>query len=492
MTAAISLLKHLATNQLLGTIPSGLFVVDLEMRIVYWNPAAERITGFTAEEAVGQHCSFLQGIPCGERCGLFNPDVSKPAIGSQCTVTGKDGRTIQLLKNIDFLRDGNGEIIGGIESFVDISRQRQLEIDLRRQSDELEKNVAERTRELAHSEYRLRAVLDTMDDLAYCANSDYRLTMLNRAMRDLYGDRVGETCHRLLHGTDQPCSWCVMERVLQGETVREERQLAVNHHYYEIIHSPLVGDDGGLQKLAVCRDITERKQTEQQLRETNRELDAFTHSISHDLRGLLAPVVTYVDFLRMQYGDVLEPQILQVLAEVERQSERAITLLDDLLDLAQVGRIEGGSEPVDVAKLVAEVLRDKAAEGDGQQPEVIVGDLPPMAIPESLVFQVVANLVGNALRYAGPTGGPIEVGCREQADRRIYFVRDHGPGVDPLEREKIFEIFHRGTSSRNSRGTGVGLAIVRKIALRYQGTTWVEDTPGGGATFCFALPRNPA
>ena len=86
---------------------------------------------------------------------------------------------------------------------------------------------------------------------------------------------------------------------------------------------------------------------------------------------------------------------------------------------------------------------------------------------------------------------PIEVGCRQEPGRLVYYVRDHGPGIAPEEREAVFDIFYRGRSSKGSRGTGVGLAIVRKVALRCQGSAWVEETPGGGATFCLAVPRQP-
>ncbi len=122
------------------------------------------------------------------------------------------------------------------------------------------------------------------------------------------------------------------------------------------------------QKLAVCRDITERKKTELDLREANRELDAFAHSISHDLRGILSPVVTYMDFLRITYSDVFDEQVLQVLAEVERQSERAIALLDDLLDLAQVGHITPGKQLTDVNKIVDEVMHELRRDENCRRP----------------------------------------------------------------------------------------------------------------------------
>jgi PAS domain S-box-containing protein len=134
MTHYKPIIQSITLEQTLKTIPSGLFVVDKEMRIVYWNPAAERITGFSAEDAIGQDCSFLQGIPCGEGCGLFNDDIPKPIIGADCTIVTKPGKTIHLLKNMEYLRNAEGEIIGGIESFTDITRQRELEDSLREQT----------------------------------------------------------------------------------------------------------------------------------------------------------------------------------------------------------------------------------------------------------------------------------------------------------------------------------------------------------------------
>jgi len=491
MTVQRSIMHNMSLEQVLGTIPSGLFVVDDAMQIVYWNPEAERITGFSAEEAVGQHCSFLQGVPCGTACGLFNPDIPKPIIGAQCTVLTKSGTTIHLLKNIEYLRDSENKIIGGIESFIDVSRQHSLEKSLRGHAEELESRVDERTRELKKSEARFRNMLDNMDDMAYIATEDYTLTFMNRAMKEVFGNRVGASCYEVLHAEDKPCSWCPMNKVFRDRTLRDERYLGAHGRLYEIVHSPLPAEDGRKQKLAVCRDITERKKAEQDLREANRELDAFAHSVSHDLRGILAPVVTYMDFLRMAYAEVFDEQILQILTEVERQSERAISLLDDLLSLAQVSHIKPADYPTDVNKIVDEVLRELEIEGT-DHPDVQVESLPQTWLPETLVYQTFSNLVGNACLYVPAASAPIEVGYWEETHRLIYFVRDHGPGVSHAERNEIFDIFYRGKVSKGHRGTGVGLAIVRKIAMRCEGEVWVEQTPGGGATFCLAVPKKSA
>ena len=484
-----SILENMSLDQVLGTIPSGLFVVNTDMHIVYWNPEAERITGFSAEEAVGQHCSFLQGVPCENSCGLFNSDIPKPIIGANCTVLTKSGDTINLLKNIEYLRDSEKNIIGGIESFIDITRLHSLEQSLREHAELLESRVEERTSDLKKSESRFRTMLDNMDDMAYIATEDYQLSFMNRSMLEMFGDQVGSYCYEVLHSITSPCAWCPMDRVFRNRTFRDERQLGQDGRLYEIIHSPLPAEEGFKQKLAVCRDITERKKVEQDLQEANRELDAFAHSISHDLRGILSPVITYMDFLSTVHADQFNEETLNILNEVEGQSKRAIALLDDLLDLARVSHIMPAEFPTNINKVITDILQDLELEHPSH-PEVLVERLPQTWMPEPLVYQVFTNLLSNAFHYVSNDAGPIEVGCWEEPGNYVYFVRDYGPGVSYKERKEIFEIFYRGKTSKGHRGTGVGLAIVRKIALRCDGEVWVEQTPGGGATFCIAIPKN--
>jgi light-regulated signal transduction histidine kinase (bacteriophytochrome) len=165
--------------------------------------------------------------------------------------------------------------------------------------------------------------------------------------------------------------------------------------------------------------------------------------------------------------------------------------LDDLLDLAQVGRIEATVEPTDVGKVIAEITREHTYETGASDLNITVAELPTTWVPETMVYQVFANLIGNAAQYGGSAEQPIEIGCRQEPSRQVYYVRDHGPGVAPEERETVFDIFSRGSASKDIKGTGVGLAIVRKVAMRCHGQAWVEGTPGGGATFCLALPYHP-
>lgn len=226
--------------------------------------------------------------------------------------------------------------------------------------------------------------------------------------------------------------------------------------------------------------IAERRLAEEQLRETNQELEAFVYTISHDLRSPLSPIIGYAEFLRDEYRDRLDDQAIDILNEIEGQAQRMVLLLEDLLDLARAGYLDRPAQAVDAEKVLRGVLREMEGPFPAESSVVVPGSLPSVHIPETLLAQIFQNLIGNALRYAE---GSIEVGG-EREDRRIcFFVRDHGPGIPVTERDRIFEVFYRGSTAGTSRGTGVGLATVRKIARSYGGKAWVEETPGGGSTF---------
>lgn len=490
--ATENLLEILSLEQVLRTVPSGLFLVDLEQRIVYWNAEAERITGYGADEILGKHCSLLSGIPCGNRCGLFEPSVPKPIIGGRCSILDKKGRRVVLLKNIDYLRNGDGHVIGGVESFIDVTQQVNLEEELRRQAAVLEQEVERRTAELECERNQLRSLLDAMTDFAYICTPERRIVLMNRAMEEAFGPQGGKSCFEAFFSRHSPCEECPMEQVLAGETVRQERRIGDGGRVYEILHSPLKGMQGTLQKLAVFRDVTERKEVEEKLREANRELDAFVYTVSHDLRAPLTPVIAYAEFIAEEYGDRLDPQALDALREIESQGHKMLALMEDLLSLARAGHVKLSEAPVDPDDLLNEVLADLSDDIAKNGAEIRTFPLPPLSIPATLLLEIFYNLLGNALRYAGGPGALIEIGGESHRDWVRLFVRDHGPGIPEEERGRIFDPFYRGSTAGGSSGTGIGLATVRKIVRLYNGRVWVETTPGGGSTFLLEFPSPSA
>ncbi|MEA3545543.1 MAG: PAS domain S-box protein [Thermodesulfobacteriota bacterium] len=477
------LLGEYPLETLLQTIPTGLFLIDTDKIIVYWNIEASRITGYAASEAVGRHCSFLYGDPCHIECGLFSETTPKPEIGLTCSFRHKDGRTIVLTKNVDLLRDNGGQIIGGIEAFVDISRLKELETSLRFE-------VEERTRELELEKSALRAVLDGMIDPVYICDETYHISFINRAMHDVIGDIGGKPCYEVIYQNSQVCESCPLPQVLKGQVVREEKALYHEGRTYEVIHSPYPSEKNITHKLGVCRDVTERIENKRRLQQANRELDAFVSTVSHDLRSPLTPLIGFAELLEERYAEQFDEVGHVCITEIKKTAEKMKNLLDDLLSLSQVGQLNLPIQPLDVTRIVEDVLLELADQVVASHAKIKIDKLPDMKIPESLLTDMFRNLLGNALKYAVEHDPRIEVSGYIFFERVRYKVVDHGPGVHLAEREAVFEPFKRGNNSTGSVGTGIGLATVAKIARIFGGNAWVEETPGGGATFIIDLPSS--
>jgi signal transduction histidine kinase len=333
----------------------------------------------------------------------------------------------------------------------------------------------------------LLTVLDAMSDLAYITSSEFKVEFMNRAMVEVFGAHNGSQCYTI-YGRQTACPWCPLPQVLIDQSVREERLVEINGRTYEIIHTPLTDADGKTHKLSVFRDITERKEAERKLHAVNQELDAFVYTVSHDLRTPLTPIIGFAEFLREEYADRLDARGIDILGEIEKQGEKMLALLEDLLVLARVGRIETPTDEVDVTMVAQEVLDDLSDTIIQGGASVTLGPLPSLKVPETLLAQLFSNLIGNALRYAGGPGARIEVGGGRSDGRVLLYVRDHGPGIPAEERSLIFDLFYRGSTAGKSIGTGIGLATVRKIARLYDGQVRIEETPGGGSTFVVEFP----
>ena len=235
------------------------------------------------------------------------------------------------------------------------------------------------------------------------------------------------------------------------------------------------------------KEIAERKRAQAELVTANNELDAFVYTVAHDLRSPLSPILVYAELLQETYKEKLDDQALDFLNGIEHQGNRMMHLMDDLLTLAKVGSLEQPTEPVDVEEVVQQVRIDLGSQLAMGNSEVRIGKLPRVYVPQTMLTQIFSNLLGNAIRYAGNEGGTIEVEGERFGNKVRFFVRDHGPGIPEKEREHIFEVFYRGAAGKPVSGTGVGLATVKKITKSYGGSAWVEETPGGGATFYVEL-----
>ena len=240
----------------------------------------------------------------------------------------------------------------------------------------------------------------------------------------------------------------------------------------------------------LVKEVEERKLAEDRLKTSNLELEAFVYTVSHDLRTPLSAIIGHAELIQMLEAENLTDGVLDSLQTIEEQGHRMNGLMEDLLKLARVGRLEPSAEEVDTDNVLQTVLEGLGPLIMEKNVNLDVAEMPPLTVPRSLLAQIFENLIGNALRYGCKAGGLVEVGCELNRDTIRIRVSDHGAGIPIEEREKIFEVFYRGSTGQSERGTGIGLATVKKIAQQYGGDVWYEDTPGGGATFFVQISQS--
>lgn len=227
-----------------------------------------------------------------------------------------------------------------------------------------------------------------------------------------------------------------------------------------------------------------------ELEAANKELEAFSYSVSHDLRAPLRHASGYVDLLVNRFKEGLSEKALHYLDSVADSVRQMGLLIDDLLQFSRTGRSEMRQAAADMNGLVVEVLEPLRHDSAGREVEWIVGALPSVFCDAALLKLVWTNLLGNALKFTRTRPkARIEAGFREEGEEFVFFVRDNGVGFDMRYAKNLFGVFQRLHTTQEFEGTGIGLANVRRIVLRHGGRTWAESEPEKGAAFYFTLPQ---
>jgi PAS domain S-box-containing protein len=262
----------------------------------------------------------------------------------------------------------------------------------------------------------------------------------------------------------------------------------------EISLSPLETEDGTLVSSAI-RDITERKRFERELQEkntaleaANQELEAFSYSISHDLRAPLRAMGGFARILEKQLAGQLSPDAQQAIQRIRDNASKMGQLIDGLLDFSSLNWAPMTKTIVSPATIARAVFEELRPEIGSRRVEMEIPELPACEADAKLLKQVFANLLSNALKYTrGRDPAMIKVGWREENSAAVYFVEDNGAGFDMEYAGKLFRVFQRLHSADEFEGTGVGLAIVQRIIHRHGGRVWAEAQVDRGATFYFTL-----
>ena len=381
----------------------------------------------------------------------------------------------------------------------------RVERDLRQARDRLQLEIAERTQQAS--------LLDLTHDTIFVRSMSDVITYWNRGAEELYGwtaqEAIGKEAHRLL----QPVFPAPIEEI-RAELLRSSRwdgeletRRADGTRVVVASRWSLRRDEQGRPAaiLETNNDITERKRREQEIRVlneelgrrtaelevSNKELEAFAYSVSHDLRAPLRHMVGFTELLQKNAVSLLNEKSQRYMKIILESAQRMGRLIDDLLAFSRLGRSETHKTMLSLKQLVEEALAEVRQDADGRNIVWTVNELPVCYGDRSMLRLVLVNLISNALKFTRTRSqAEIQIGCTNHGqDQLVVFVRDNGVGFDMKYISKLFGVFQRLHPSEAFEGTGIGLATVQRIVHRHGGRVWAEGVVDKGATFYFSLSK---
>ena len=490
--------------------------INDEQNIVLFNAAAEKMFQCPAVEALGQPITMF--LPA-----RFREYHHRHVRGFGATgVTSRSMRSLGVLSGLR--ADGEEFPIEASISQLEVEAQKQYTVILR---DITERKRAEES--LRKSEAQLQTVVESLDEGVVISDLTGKLVHFNRAALAMHGFASMEECLRRepdfadtfelrrMDGTLWQLDQWPLSRILRGEKLRdmEVRIRRLEGGWERVFNygGTLVHDANGKLLMAVVTiaDITERKRAADEIRQlnaelevrvaertaqleaANKELEAFSYSVSHDLRAPLRAVDGFSQVLMEDFGPQLPEQGRHYLNTIRAGAQRMGSLIDDLLMFARLSRQPLRKRTVDTGTMVSEALEELASQRQDRQMEMRISDLAPCEGDRALLKQVWVNLLSNALKYTRlREPAVVEIGCTaRQGEAVVYFVRDNGTGFDMQYAHKLFGVFQRLHRAEDFEGTGVGLAIVQRVVQRHGGRIWAEAVVDQGATFYFTVEGGP-
>ncbi len=415
------------------------------------------------------------------------------------------------------------KLVGLIESLkTEAAEREEVEVKLRIERD------------------NLKHILDSMDDGVYIINQQYDIQYVNPVLVEEFGEHEGKKCYLYFHDRTEVCPWCKNSDILKGKTVHWEWFSAKNGKTYDLVDTPLINSDGSISKLEISRDISNRKKAEndllkhkedleiivnkrtlkieeskikleksqqatlflledmkdarfdllnlnKNLERSNKDLEAFSHSVSHDLRSPLRAVLGFSVKLHKHISNSADPESIRLIDVISENTIKMQNLITDLLAYSKVGTSNLSKSEIDMNQL-GEVLNtdyENLVKEKGIVLEIL--SLPKAYGNYSMIKQVLVNLLDNAIKFNNKGKKSLITIGYSKENKGAYYIKDNGCGFDSKFSNEVFKIFKRVNANSSIEGTGVGLAIVKRIIESHGGEVWVESKPDGGSIFFFTL-----
>ena len=474
-------------ERFLEATPDAMLGVDGSGMIQVVNKQAEDVFGYDRDELIGQPVEML--IPGSLRgrhvvhrgAYLASPQIREMAADLEPRARRKDGTLFPVSVSLATVDEKEGQLV--IAAVRDVT--------------ELTAAVA--------AARRLAAIVEHADDAIFDTSVSGLVASWNMGAERLFGydeeEVIGKSAAMLAAaGLEDEERRLIGEavstgRVTRAETVRTRKdgsQVDVS-----LTVSPVHDRRGKVTALAtIARDITERKVADAALAERTRELEIsnrdllqFASVASHDLQEPLRKVASFCQLLARRYQGQLDEEADEYIGFVVDGATRMQQLINDLLTLARVGRSGDQMIDVDCGKVMRQVLGDMAMVLDEAEAALVVADdLPVVCAHQGLVAQLFVNLVGNAVKFRGPRAPRVEVSASRQEGEWRFAVADNGIGIEAQYADRVFDVFERLHTRSEYPGTGIGLALCRKIVELHRGRIWFESEPGAGTTFYWTMP----
>ena len=483
-------------------IPAGIFRKDSEGRYIFVNDEFCRLKELDKNEILGkmpQEIIVNNTLSKNSRQNKFTVGIEhhdeimrtgKP-IEIEEIYTRPDGtkQYLQVVKSPVLSADGT--VIGSQGIQFDITDRKETELALK------------------ESELRYQTFINESLDMIFIKDDQFRYLVVNDSMSRFFGREKEE----LINKTDQelageaamdPCLSSDLKTLNASSSFTVEEK--VGDRIYETTKFPMSFQGGARAIGGIIRDITDRKIAEDeivklnaeleqrvvertaQLVAANKELEAFSYSVSHDLRAPLRALDGFARILVEDYGATLDAEAGRLLQVITDNAKKMGMLIDDLLSFSRISRQEIKFTKIDMQALSQSVYLELAPEADKCKIKLLLSPMPEAYGDPSMVRQVWVNLIGNALKFTSQKPNRrIEIGYKTDDSATVYYVKDNGAGFDMAYYGKLFGMFQRLHSINDFEGTGVGLAIVQRIVNRLNGRVWAEGKVGEGATFFFTL-----
>jgi PAS domain S-box-containing protein len=498
--------------------PVPMIIHDDRQQIVHMSRGWTELSGYSIEDTPTVAAWLNQAQPYGKaevEAYLRRLDMTSDTIrSSEAPITTKSGQR----RYWEFSTTPLGALASNRRSFltmaVDVTDRRTAEEDLRRINESLEQRIQERMHELTEANQALErqsaqlkeqaALLDLSNDGILVRDLSGTIIYWSAGAERMFGWRrdevLGRNAQALLQSFFPQALADIERQVLEqghweGEVVEVRRngaQFSVDSRW--TLTRTARGTPQGI--LEIHRDITERKLAErvvqlknEELARSNQELEQFAYVASHDLQEPLRMVSNYTQLLARRYRDKLDTDANEFIDFAVDGAKRMQALIHDLLQLARVGTRGKEFRQVPAETIVRDALTNLAGSIEESGAEIVVEPLPALAVDASQLVHVFQNLIGNALKFRRKDAKPVvRISAKPEETAWRFFVADNGIGIEPKYFERIFQMFQRLHGRDQYEGTGIGLALCKKIVERHGGRIQVESQAGQGATFSFTIP----